>query len=292
MRAAYGQTYGDLGICRAPETGFNGGMDVAMTAKDPLERWRILLAQRSQRRDVGGLGDLVEAERPPWDYEELVRHELGFAGSALDLGTGRGEFLSSLQDDFPVEMYATVRCPQDLPFARGALEPLGVEIRAHDALRGGPLPFPDACVDVVLSRHEPFVATEVARVLRPGGWLVAQLLGEHHLEDLAEIFGGDPAAPAVSLSTLCCEIEQAGLVVERAEAWRGRLRFESVDALVGALPRLPWQLPESFDIGRHADTLLELDASEDPLELADRRCLLIACKPEPEQMPGDPFRHW
>ncbi|MFN2320099.1 MAG: hypothetical protein ABR500_10520, partial [Dermatophilaceae bacterium] len=107
-----------------------------------------------------------------------------------------------------------------------------------------------------------------------------------------EILGAEPAHPPVGLAILRRDIEEAGLVVERAEAWRGSLSFESVDALVGALPRLPWQLPESFDFDRHADTLLELDAREAPFELTERRCLLIARKPAPEQMPGDPFRHW
>ncbi|MFN2320355.1 MAG: class I SAM-dependent methyltransferase, partial [Dermatophilaceae bacterium] len=159
---------------------------MAIRTESVIERWRSLWEQRGRGWDLDQPEGRIEEESPPWDYEELVRHELGFAGSALDLGTGRGEFLSSLEDDLPVEMHATVRCAVDVPLAREALAPLGVEIREHDALSGDPLPFPDACVDVVLSRHEPFMAVEVARVLRPGGWLVAQQLEEHHLGDRTE----------------------------------------------------------------------------------------------------------
>src|SRR5690606_29809744 len=107
-------------------------------------------------------------------YEEIVRYEFSSAGSALDLGTGGGEFLESLRDALPVEMHATEGWPPNVAVARECLAPLGIEVREHDADSGDPLPYRDECVDVVIARHESYSIDEVVRVLRPGGWFVTQ----------------------------------------------------------------------------------------------------------------------
>ena len=262
------------------------------TTTTVVERWRDLWAQPVRGWGLAALDGWLEEESPPWDYEELVRHELGFAGSALDLGTGGGEFLRSLEDALPVEMHATEGCPRNVPLARRTLEPLGVEVQEYDCESGDPLPYGDASVDLVFCRHEAYVAAEVARVLRPGGWFVTEQVEGHNLDDLAALFGGGHAHPAITLPALRREAEAAGLTVERLEGWHGRIRFESVDALVGYLRFMPWQLPKDFCIERYADRLLALHEGEDPLVFTARRCLLIARRPEAEPTPADPFRHW
>lgn len=263
------------------------------TTRTLLEHWRSLWEQPVREWDLGELEGRIEADSPPWDYEELVRHEFGFAGSALDLGTGDGEFMRSLEDDLPVEMHATEGWPAHLPRARDTLEPLGVEVREYDCACGDPLPYSDASVDLVLCRHDAYAASEVVRVLRPGGWFLTEQLEGHNLDDLASVLGGRPAARAVAtLPALRREAEEAGLTVERAEAWHGQIRFDSVDALVSYLRRMSCRLPEDFDIDRYAEELLALQAQEEPIAFTERRCLLIAHRPEPEPTTVDPFVHW
>ena len=72
------------------------------TTTTVVERWRRLWEQPVRGWGIATLQGWREEESPPWDYEELVRHELGFAGSALDLGTGGGEFLRSLDMTFEI----------------------------------------------------------------------------------------------------------------------------------------------------------------------------------------------
>lgn len=54
---------------------------------------------------------------PPWEYRTLVSKQLASAASLLDLGTGGGEFLSSLAP-LPHPAYATEGYPPNLPIAR------------------------------------------------------------------------------------------------------------------------------------------------------------------------------
>ena len=256
-----------------------------------VEHWRTLWAYPPADVDHAEVEGRIEAVPPPWDYEELVRHELGFAGSALDIGTGDGEFLRSLEDDLPVEMHATEGCPQHLARARAALGPLDVEVRDYDAAGGGRLPYPDASVDLVLCRHEPYAAAEVARVLRPGGWFLTEQLGSGCGGDLAAVLGGRPGDRDGGLGQLRREAEDAGLVVERAESWAGPVRFGSLDALVVHL-RCAARGVSGTDLDRYVDELVALHADGGPVTLTERRCLLVARLPQPEHGRTDPFLYW
>jgi len=267
---------------------FNRGMQQG----DRVARWQELWEEPASGWDFSEFeGRVVESE-PPWSYEELVQHELSTAGSALDLGTGGGEFLLSHQHELPVEMHATEGWGPNLPVAREALGPLGIEVREYDADRGDTLPYDDDSVDVVLSRHESYDPAEVVRVLRKGGWFLTQQVDGRNLDDLAAVFGAGAAFPEVRLEVFRSQAQEAGLIVERAEEWSGSIRFDSVDTLVSYLRLMPWQLPEDFTIEGYADQLCALDEQEGPLEFTERRFLLLAHLPIPDAPPADPFPRW
>lgn len=269
-----------------PVAGTSGGT-AALTA-----RWRALWAEPTRGWDLSEFAGRVFEESPPWDYEQLVRYEFRSAGSGLDLGTGGGEFLSSIRDWLPVEMHATEGWPPNLSVARERLEPLGIQVAEYDGDSGDPLPYPDESVDVVISRHESYAATEVVRVLRPGGWFVTQQVDGHNLDDLAAHFGAGPAYPSITLARLRVEAEAAGLIIERAQEWHGPIRFDSVDTLVSYLRWMPWHLPADFTVDGYAEQLLDLHRQEEPLEFTERRFLLVCHRPIPRPPRADPFPQW
>lgn len=263
-----------------------------MESDERISRWQGLWDEPAQGWDFSEFEGRVEESEPPWSYEELVTHELASAGSALDLGTGGGEFLVSLQYDLPVEMHATEGWEPNIPVARRTLGPLGIEVREYDSETGDPLPYDDNSVDVVLSRHESYDPAEVVRVLREGGWFLTQQVDGRNLDDLGAVFGAGPAYPEVTLENLRAGAEGAGLIVERAEEWSGPIRFDSVDTLVSYLRLMPWQLPEDFTVEGYADQLIALDEQEEPLEFTERRFIILAHRPIPEPPPADPFPRW
>lgn len=112
--------------------------------------------------DFSVFGHRFTEEPPSWDYRDLVNARLNEASDVVDMGTGGGEFLSSL---LPVEarVVATEGYPPNVPVARARLEPLGVEVVQTDARDDYDLPFPSKSVDLVMNRHESFVPSEVHR---------------------------------------------------------------------------------------------------------------------------------
>ncbi|MDO5503533.1 MAG: class I SAM-dependent methyltransferase [Actinomycetia bacterium] len=261
----------------------DGGME------ERVARWEELWAEPFVGWDFSEFEGRVEESQPPWSYEELVQHELTIAGSALDLGTGGGEFLREIFADLPVEMHATEGWESNLPIAREALEPLGIEVRRYDAERDEALPYADESVDLVLCRHEAYRASEVVRVLRPGGWFLTQQVDGRNLDDLAQVFGAGPAFPDITLAVLRAEAEEAGLIIEQALEWSGPIRFDSVETLVSYLRCMPWQLPDDFTIERYAEQLVALDDGARPLEFTERRFLILAHRAAPDMPPADPF---
>ena len=249
-----------------------------MTGHESALRWRSLHQAPAEGWDFGEFEGRVFEQTPPWSYGELAKEALRTARSAVDLGTGGGEFLLSLADALPEDMHATEGWAPNIPISRRSLEPRGVPVMEYDAERGDALPYPDERFDVVLSRHEAYVAGEVARVLKRGGTFLTQQVDGRNLADLSAVFGAGPAYPAVTLAAFRGAAERAGLLVRRAEDWTGTITFVDVDCLVSYLRLMPWQLPDDFTVDGYAAELLAMERTPGPLRFTEVRFLLVCEK--------------
>lgn len=98
--------------------------------------------------DFSRLDGRLRADAPPWDFEADCRTALGASRTAADLGTGGGERLLALLAALPPEtapaepgqqrrtVTATEGWEPNLPVARAALAPAGVEVLAYDSEAG------------------------------------------------------------------------------------------------------------------------------------------------------------
>jgi len=224
----------------------------------------------------------ISATPLPWDFSALAGDALQGATTALDMGTGGGEFL----DKFPVlpaRMVATESWPPNVPVAALRLAPRGVSViqtaGAVDNARRGDgagdrLPFGDAVFDLVLSRHEAFDAAEVARVLRPGGRFLTQQAASAPDQFHALLGLRAPRRPAMDLDLLVGQAGRAGLTVEDACVAREMVRFADVGALAWYLRMIPWAVP-GFDLTTHR-AALESAATRDLVVHQER--YLLACR--------------
>ena len=192
------------------------------------------------------------------------------------MGTGGGEVLLDLSDALPADTVATEGWPPNVPVAANALASFGVGVVFYDAETDPVMPFPDGRFDLVLNRHEAFVAEQVHRVLQPGGWFLTQQVDGRSFDETQQLFGGTSRYRHVTLPNMRREIEDAGLAVERADDWVGALTFASISAMVRYFAIVPWEVPEDFSVDRHADVLLGLHHSSTELRFTQRRFVVAA----------------
>jgi SAM-dependent methyltransferase len=248
------------------------------TDEAELRRWRETLAQTPTGWDFSTLPGFHE-EEPPWRWRTAVEALAPKSDRVLDLGTGGGEVLSSLLDLLPEGTVATEGWAPNLPVARARLEPLGIEVHAHDAeVPGARLPFPAESFDLVLSRHEAYDAADVARVLRPDGAFLTQQVGGDDSHELRDAFGHPAPHAGITLEAVVHDLVAAGLRVDRSDSFHGRYRFEDVTAVLGYLRRTPWNAPADLDVDRHRTVLEGLrDAmAEGPFEATVSRFVVLA----------------
>ena len=223
---------------------------------------------------------------PPWDYAALVREYAHGAQSALDLGTGGGEFVASVRDDLPQRVVATEEWHVNAPIAYRRLGPLRADLVWCRSLH---LPFQNEAFDLVFDRHEELEPAEVARVLRPGGHVVTQQVGPNNWIELQRYFG-DATSGNSGNSRLTdfgdirgqytLGFESAGLRIVRSEQHDYTVAYHDLGDFVFMLLITPWTIPD-FDIGRDLEALLALEAgcsTDDGLVMTWSRFIIVAEK--------------
>lgn len=258
------------------------------------DRFQELLDEAASRPfdgwDFSAVASRNEVEPEPWDYAARVAAVTAGARAMVDLGTGGGEFLASLETR-PALTIATEGWMPNVAVADRNLRRLGVHVVAVEGAPDnaaqrftdleGRLPFRTASLDVVIDRHEAFRATEVARVLRSGGRFLTQQVGSQNETELNQALGDVAPCVSPSLDEYIGQLEQAGLRVLGAQEAFPAKRYLDVGLVVFFLRAVPWQY-EGFDPSEHRDglhaihTAIERDGA---FEVHMHRFLLEAEKP-------------
>jgi SAM-dependent methyltransferase len=173
--------------------------------------------------------------------------------SVLEVGCGWGELAEWVARETGAQVVATDLSERMVELARER----GLDARVADVQE---LPFPDGAFDVVVAAwmlyHVPELdrgLAEVARVLRPGGRLVAVTNSTTHLIELRELVGSGPSTISFSRETGEAFLRPHFGTVRREDV-DGHLEFAdraSVEAYVRSsiamspfVDRLPATIPE------------------------------------------------
>lgn len=242
--------------------------------------------------DLGRLGDRISIRPPAWDFEQIVEEHAQRASDLLDLGTGGGEWLSSLRHR-PPRTVATEAWPPNVDVAGRRLRPLGIAVvRAEGAPDNaeqapgethGRLPFPSSSFELISNRHESFVATEIARVLVPGGVFLTQQTGGDYGEfyDALELPRPARRDRSWGLDLARQQLEAAGLRVVDSAAGSEATTFADAGALAWYLRAIPWVV-DGFSSDRHRSNLERLQQridAEGPVTIGQPSFWLKAEKP-------------
>lgn len=219
---------------------------------------------------------------PGWDYATRARQAVSSSVALLDMGTGGGEFLSSLTP-LPRDTWATEGYAPNFLLASQRLAPLGGQVVA--VADDDVLPFSEKRFDVILNRHESFSPSEIFRVLREDGTFLTQQVGGQDCRAVNEFLQDEVVMPYThwTLDSAVAGLEQAGLKVTRALEEFPETSFSDIGALMHFLRVTPWQV-EGFSISRYAPRLRELHQkieNSGRLTVKSHRFFIEARKPQP-----------
>ncbi len=202
--------------------------------------------------DFSHLAERITYEDLPWDYAEHVRQHIKDVDSMIDMGTGGGEFLSSLVP-LPSKTVATEGWAVNVPVAKKRLEPLGIEVYHVDDKHA--LPFDPSTFDLIINRHDAFEASDLYRVLKPNGFFITQQVGGKNSIRFNELLDAPPHVyHDFSLDGAVKELEDAGFDILLAEEYFPDERYLDIGAVVCQLSVIEWQIPD-FSVERYYDKL-------------------------------------
>lgn len=191
----------------------------------------------------------------PWDYKGLIKQYLKPEHRLLDMDTGGGEFLLSLEHPYQ-NTAATEGYPPNVELCAEKLLALGIDFREADG--AGELPFESGSFDVVINRHGGFCVPELYRVLKPGGLFLTQQVGEENDRELVEqlLPGTGKPYPGWRLDKVAESFTENDFEVLRGEEAFRPIKFYDVGALVWFARIIEWEFP-GFSVERCLPELVQ-----------------------------------
>lgn len=200
-------------------------------------------------------GRYTEEEDLPWDYRETVLRYLKPEMRILDIDTGGGEFLLSLNHPYE-NTAATEGYPPNVELCKQVLLPLGIDFRLGDGTKE--LPFQNGSFDMVVNRHGDFNAVDIYRILKSGGLFITQQVGAENDRELVELLCGETELPFPEqyLDIASRKFQDAGFEILDAHECFRPIKFFDVGALVWFARIIEWEFP-NFSVETCLDRLLK-----------------------------------
>ena len=231
--------------------------------------------------DFSYIDKRMSGEPLPWNYDEIVRQYLNANSVLLDMGTGGGEYLLTLNHSYG-NTFATEAYPPNFELCQRTLMPLGIDVR--QVFNDNYLPFENNMFDIIINRHEAFDMDEVYRVLKPNGLFITQQVGGSNNKELSRFLINDFEEITSSEHTLKSNVmlnQNKGLTILRSDEWFPKMKFFDVGALVYFAKIIEWEFP-NFSVDSCYEQLcrLQLIVEEQGfIESKEHRFIIVAQKP-------------
>ena len=207
--------------------------------------------------DFSYLENRWDDEELPWNYEEILKKYLRPNYKLLDMGTGGGEFLLSLNHPYNNTSVTEMWAP-NVELCKQNLEPLGIEVK--QVFNDSQLPFEDNVFDIVINRHESFDINEVRRILKTNGIFITQQVGGKNNEILSKqlIKGFTPLYEDNTLDNNLKKLENNLFEILYANEYFPYLRFKDIGAIVYFAKIIEWEFP-NFSVENCFEELCKLN---------------------------------
>lgn len=245
------------------------------------EYWKSEEEKSFQGWDFSYLDKRTQEEPLPWDYDTIVRKHLKSSSILLDMGTGGGEYLLTLNHP-PQNIYATEAYPPNFELCKRRLTPLGIDVR--NVINDHELPFDNRMFDIIINRHDSFDLNEIYRLLKPNGLFITQQVGGLNNKELSRFLLDDFEEITSSQHTLdnnLVSIQNKGFAVLMSEEYFPTLKFCDVGALVYFAKIIEWEFP-GFSVESCFDQLCQLQIMVEHqgfVKSREHRFMIVAQKP-------------
>lgn len=194
-----------------------------------------------------------EKEPAPWDYLELVIRYIKPTDYVLDIGTGGGEKFIKLSQYFSkgvgIDPY-----PEMINTAKNNAAKSNNTKLSFELMGAKDIQFSDNTFDVVLNRHATLVPSEIARVLKPGGYFITQQVERKNMQNLKQAFNYKKIWQNDAV-TLSHNFEENGCRIIATGKYNINYWVKDVESLVFWLKAV--DLPENFNIEDYGSQLLK-----------------------------------
>ena len=218
-----------------------------------IKQWEAEENFAFQGWDFSHIDGRYECPEPPWNYREIVQSYLKDTGVLLDMGTGGGEVLLSINHPHE-KTYATEAYIPNLELCKKVLTPLGISVaQTYDDDK---LPFENDSFDCIINRHESFDLLEVDRTLKNGGYFITQQVGNKNdyefMQKLNDGFISHRSSHALKKYT--DTLASLGYWIIKADEVQYPVKFYDVGAFVFWAKIIVWEFP-NFSVKTHLDKL-------------------------------------
>lgn len=204
--------------------------------------------------DFSHLDNRWKSEKLNWNYFDIVKKHLNNTNNLLDIGTGGGEFLLTLNHPYNLTS-VTEAYPPNFKLCTENLAPLGISV--NQTYTDNILPFDNDTFDIIINRHSAFDLNEVNRVLKSGGYFITQQVGNKNNFYLqSKLLNG--FKPDVNekhtLNNYIKILKQMNYSIELSDEQFQQVKFFDIGAIVYYAKIIEWEFPE-FSVDNCFDKL-------------------------------------
>ena len=185
-------------------------------------------------------GRFEEENDLPWDYKQIVLSYLKEDMELLDIDTGGGEFLLSLNHPYH-NMSATEGYPPNVLLCERTLLPLGIDFKEMSQYDS--MPFDDNSFDIIINRHGNYNVEELYRVIKPNGLFITQQVGSDNDKELIRLLCPDAVKlfQNANLNYQLKLFQNEGFSITLGEEAYRPIKFYDVGVLVWFARIIEWE---------------------------------------------------
>lgn len=207
--------------------------------------------------DFSYLDGRWDEESLPWDYKKIILEYLKPDHQLLDIGTGGGEFLLSLNHPYCNTTITEGYLP-NYQLCVNKLRPLGIRILNYvgdEKLND----INDNQFDIVINRHESYNEEELYRILKPNGIFITQQVGAYNNRDLATFFDENhiDSFPELTLDKALNRLKSNNFNIIYKDEYFPLLKFYDLGAIAYFAKIIQWEFI-NFNVKDNIDKFLLL----------------------------------